>query len=146
MDSDKLIKELMENMQALRVASRKGEIQENIMGEMYVLRYAKERSCKVIPSDISNALGVSTARVANALNSLEEKGFITRTIDSEDRRKIIVEVTPEGAAYVDEQMKRSKARLEELLLRLGEADSEELVRITGRLAEILKEAAGEKTR
>ena len=146
MDRDELIKELIENLQALRVASRKGDVQENMMGEMFILRYAKERSCKVIPSDISNALGVSSARVANALNSLEEKGFITRTIDSEDRRKIIVEVTPKGVDYAEEQMKRSKARLEELLVRLGEEDSEELVRLTGKLADILLDVTGDKTR
>jgi len=137
MDHDELIRELIKNMQTLRVASRKGDVQENIQGESLVLLFIKERSGKVIPSDISAAIGVSSARVAAALNGLEEKGYITRTIDNEDRRRIIVEVTPKGAEYADEQLRRVKERLKEILEMLGEEDSKELVRITGKLAEII---------
>ena len=137
MSYDDLIKEFLTNMRALRAVSRKGDVQENIQGEAFVLHFIRERSGKVIPSDISNALGVSSARIAAALNSLEEKGFITRTIDSEDRRRIIVEITPKGSEYAYEQQKKVKERMKGLLILLGEEDSKELVRITGRLVEIL---------
>ena len=137
MDHDVLIKEFIKNMQTLRAAGRKGEVQENIQGETYVLIFIKESSGKVIPSDISNAVGVSSARVATALNGLEEKGLITRTIDSEDRRKIIVEVTPKGAEYAEEQQNKAIERMRSIISMLGEEDSKELVRIIGRLAEII---------
>ena len=45
----------------------------------------------VIPSDISK-MGISSARIAAALNSLEKKAS-SRRIDTDDRRRILVNLT-----------------------------------------------------
>jgi len=137
MDYDTLTGEFIRNMQSLQVAIRKGHIPDNIQGEMFVLIFIKERHGKIIPSDISDAIGVSSARVAAALNSLEKKGLITRRIDSDDRRRIIVELTPEGMVLAEEHKKMQMENIRAMLTLLGEEDSAELVRIIGRLSEVV---------
>ena len=137
MDYYNLAEEFLRNMQAIRNADTGKGIQEGPRGEAFALFYIKEMSGKIVPSDICGAAGVSSARVAVILNNLEGKGFITRRIDSDDRRKIIVELTPEGAEYAEEEQKRHMEKLIDTLMLLGEEDAKELVRITGKLAVML---------
>jgi len=96
MDYEDLAKEFIQNMRAAQTAGRQRSLQEGIRGETFVLYFIKENQGRTAPSQISDGMGVSSARVAMALNSLEEKGMITREIDVEDRRKIIVKLTEKG--------------------------------------------------
>jgi len=142
MDYDELANELVRNMQRVRIASHKGHIPESTRGENLVLHFIKASHGKVVPGDISDAIGVSSARIATALNSLENKELVTRRIDSEDRRQIIVELTPKGAETVNEQQEMITEKLKKILVSLGEEDARELVRLTGRLLEVLSEDPG----
>lgn len=57
---------------------------------------------------IANELQISTAAVANTLNSLEKSGYITRETDSDDTRKNIITITEKGRSIVD----ASRAKVE----------------------------------
>ena len=48
------------------------------------------------PSFIADSLLVLRSTVANVLNRLEKTGLISRTLNTEDRRRINVSLTPEG--------------------------------------------------
>jgi DNA-binding MarR family transcriptional regulator len=87
-------------------------------------------------------MGITSARIAAALNALEEKGFITRNIDSEDRRRIIVKPTLKGREYAFEQRKKHIEHAKNILSMLGEDDAKEYVRILGRLADVLSRTEG----
>ncbi|MCL2085213.1 MAG: transcriptional regulator, partial [Oscillospiraceae bacterium] len=94
------------------------------------------------PSEISEALCVSSARVTAALNSLERKGYITRRIDGADRRRVLIALTPSGRAEAERVRGTLLDILEKMLRSLGEYDAKEYVRITGRMAELaLSEAS-----
>jgi DNA-binding MarR family transcriptional regulator len=45
---------------------------------------------------IAETTGLTTASVAALLNRLERRGFVRRGPDPTDRRRVIVEITPEG--------------------------------------------------
>ena len=134
-DYDELANEFIRNMRTVQTAGR--HIQDSLRGEMFVLFFIKKMGGRTVPSQLSSSIGVSSARIATALNSLEEKGMITREIDSEDRRKIIVELTKEGEAFVEEQRKKQVEKIKGVLIALGEEDAKELIRIVGRLGEVL---------
>ncbi|MDR0334658.1 MAG: MarR family transcriptional regulator [Methanomassiliicoccaceae archaeon] len=136
MDYGDLALEFLRNMHALQKAGHQRFIQEGIQGEAFVLHHIG-RHDEIIPGHISDAMGISSARVAAVLNSLEGKGLITREIDSGDRRRIIVRLTPKGHEHEEAQRNRNIELLKGLLMQLGEDDAKEYVRITGRLAEVL---------
>ncbi len=48
------------------------------------------------PSEIADALSLSRPNIAASLKTLEQKGWITREIDKDNRRQIFVKVTDEG--------------------------------------------------
>ena len=138
MDFQELAEEFLRNMRSAQKASV-GKRIDGFRGEAFILYFINEMEGRTVPSHISSALGISSARVAAALNSLEERELITRRIDSEDRRKIIVELTPRGAKYVEELKMKQIERLQKTLILLGEEDAKELVRIVGRLVETFSE-------
>jgi len=136
MDYTKLAAELFQMLPAPGKAHR-----EPPVGGMHsyalILTYIGHKEV-VLPKDISGIMGVSTARVAVALNDLEEKGLITREIDSDDRRQIIVRLTPKGKEASAEQKEKFLDKMAEFLAELGEDDAREYVRIMGRIAEIMR--------
>jgi DNA-binding MarR family transcriptional regulator len=143
MDYDKLAKEFLESMHSVQKAGHQKMIREGTQGEAVILHFIRKHS-GIIPGEISDAMSISSARVAAVLNSLEGKGLITREIDSGDRRRIIVKLTEKGAEEAELLFRRNVELVSELLKRLGEADAKEYVRITGRLAEELSDTRCEK--
>ena len=111
-------------------------IDDSMRGENFVLIYLWQKQSCTLPSDLSAVMGVSTARIATALNGLEAKGLITRSIDTNDRRRILVDLTPAGRELA-QQMRQGVLRHTALMFELlGEHDATEFVRIWGRLQEI----------
>jgi len=130
----KLAEELTQNMVKFHQGKHRHD-HDDLKGGSFVLYYLSRHE-GAVPTEISDAIGVSTARMAAALNNLEEKGFITREIDKEDRRKIIVKLTVAGHGVVEQQAKDRLNHFAVMLEKLGEHDAREYVRIMGRLAEV----------
>lgn len=135
MDYSELASELMQKMYKMRQARSQKQVDESMQGEQFMLHFISFHQRSVLPSEISNTMGISSARIAAALNSLERKGLITRQIDISDRRQILVDLTPEGKALANEQHQKTMETLTNTLRQLGEHDAREYVRIIGRLAE-----------
>ncbi len=135
MDFDQMAQEYMETMFYMRKVNSHKEIHDSVHGENFVLFFISQNGGKVIPSDISNEMGISSARVAAALNSLEKKGLIIRKIDTEDRRRILIDVTDSGREQVDNHYRMVMNMIKNMLQYLGENDAREFIRIMKRLAE-----------
>jgi DNA-binding MarR family transcriptional regulator len=54
------------------------------------------------PSELGERLIVTRATVTGLLDSLERRGFVSRSANPADRRSLLVEVTPTGLAVVQE--------------------------------------------
>lgn len=65
-------------------------------GLYVILRIIDISETEVVAGDISNKLGISTARVAVALATLERKNWIKKHKSKVDARKTVVELTDLG--------------------------------------------------
>ncbi len=137
MDSHALARELLALMFSLNKSRPQRRINEGMRGENFVMHYIIFHDGPVQPSEISNFMNISTARAAAALNNLERKGLITRRIDLNDRRRILVELTEQGRDFAKGQQEHMLSHAMQLLERLGEPDATEAVRILGRVTEIM---------
>jgi DNA-binding MarR family transcriptional regulator len=54
------------------------------------------------PSELGERLIVSRAAVTGLLDSLERRGFVSRSANPADRRSLLVEITPPGLTVVQE--------------------------------------------
>lgn len=136
MDYMELAEKLFQNMYLLRKSRPQRKMTESMQGETFVLRYISQHEGSVVPGEISAIMDISSARIAATLNSLEKKGLITRQIDTNDRRRILVRLTQAGKDLAEEHHQSVMEGGARLLSLLGEQDAMEYVRITGRLAEL----------
>lgn len=109
----------------------------DMRGEPMVLVSLSHHPEGMTAGELADAALVSTARMAVLVNGLEERGLVTRTKDDRDRRRTVVRITAAGKATIEERFNRRMAHVVAILRELGPADARELVRITGRLAEIV---------
>lgn len=96
-------------------------------------------------SDIKEFLLISKGAVSQIIGSLEKKGFINRNIDKNNRRKLIVTLTPEGRQILEYQYKKFVDRLETIIGRLGEEDVKQMIIIVNRMIKITNEIDEEKS-
>ncbi len=134
MDYERMALTYMETMYQMRKRHSHKQINDSMHGENFVLFFISRNDGKVIPSDISNEMGITSARVAAALNSLEAKGMIVRRIDAEDRRRILIEITESGKEQAHKQYRMIMSMVIHMLEHLGEEDSLEFIRIMKKLA------------
>ena len=111
-------------------------LDECLQGEVFTLLYINNRENTVLPRDISEEMNISTARVATILNSLENKGFVERQIDREDRRRILVTLTQKGKVEAKEHKEEVINQIAKMLELLGEEDAKDFIRITGRIVDL----------
>lgn len=138
---EKLAKELMEAIAKRGPVPPKDKIGESIRGEMAVLRLLGEKDGQIAAGEISRLLNMTTSRIAAVLGSLEKKAYITRQADDADKRRVLVELTEKGRAFHAEKKAEACRHMQQILMRLGEEDAHEFVRLMKRMAEILPELA-----
>ena len=83
---------------------------------LWIVRCSKNR---ITPTEICHMLDVSSPRVTTVLNSLEKKGMITRTLDPNDRRSVIVGLTKKAAEYEKMREKEGKAWIASMIDSVG---------------------------
>lgn len=135
MDYESLARDFLAVMYLMRGRNAQKQVSDSVHGENFVLSYISEQEGNVIPSDISNAMGTTSARIAAVLNRLEGKGLISRRIDAEDRRRILIDLTADGRERVHKHHQMIIGHITKMLEYLGENDAKEYIRIMKKLAD-----------
>ena len=94
-------------------------------------------------ADLSDMLELSRPSITRNLNDLESRGFITRNIDKEDRRRIHIELTEAGIGAIEEANKKILGIAERLVSSLGDSDTDKLIELIDKLTEIYKQMLDE---
>lgn len=116
-------------------------------GEYLVLRcvwvldsdFEHRRAGNVRAAELSDMLDLSRPSVTRILNALERRGFISRDIDSRDRRGVVIELTTAGLRAVEKANRRLLDIAERVVESLGESDTDKLIELMDRLAEIYRQ-------
>lgn len=95
-----------------------GLIDEGYKGMFVILRILSESNDGVESGEIAKQMGVTTARVASALNTLEKKGYVRREKAKKDGRKVVIFLTDAGATALEERKSRVSEMVEPLLKNL----------------------------
>ena len=87
---------------------------------------------------LSDILELSRPSITRILNALELRGFITRNIDKEDRRSVSIELTEAGIEALEKANRELLSIAVRLVDSLGDADTDKLIELVDKLAEIYK--------
>ena len=108
-----------------------------LSGEMAVMRALMLAGGSLTPSELADRAWVSSARIANILRALEAKGWIVREHSTTDRRRVHVTVTDKGRQGVETKRRELEDHTAAFLEQLGEADTQEMVRLLRRANQII---------
>jgi DNA-binding MarR family transcriptional regulator len=123
----KLVHHLKQSQQSL-VAAEGMQLGEFKTLHQLAARGAPYRST---PTELATALLLSPAAMTGRLDALERVGYVRRLHDTTDRRRVLVELTPEGREVWRRGVDRIGA-VEKALVRVLDRDEQE------RLAALLK--------
>lgn len=89
-------------------------------------------------SVLSPNLHMSKPAVSQMLNSLESKGLIERRVDKNDRRLVLVSLTSDGNALMEENHKKLVNAVDNLIQKFGESDTKTLISLLNKLYGLLE--------
>jgi DNA-binding MarR family transcriptional regulator len=85
------------------------------------------------PSEFSNTLMLTSSGTTKRLDRLEQAGLITRAPDPNDRRGVVITLTPAGLQLIDAVMEAHLANERRLLDALSERDRKQLADLLRKL-------------
>jgi DNA-binding MarR family transcriptional regulator len=85
------------------------------------------------PSIIAKRLLVTTGSMTSLLDNLEKRGLIVRRRHPDDRRKVLIDITPTAQAIVDELLPAMHSREREVMATLTVAEQHALLDLLARL-------------
>lgn len=107
-------------------------------GEKFIICYLALHE-KVLPGKIAQQMNTTTAHVAKLLRGLDARGCINRTLDVNDRRRILVSLTDKGREEANQYAEGRLDFIESVFRRLGEEDATAYTRITKKLLALYEE-------
>ncbi len=128
---------IMEELKNCKPQKYFERISEDERGTHFVLGYLLNTEKEVISSDLSNALNVSTARMAKLLTKMETKGLISKQSSKSDARKTVVVLTDKGRK-VGEMYKETLIKFTlNLIEKVGYDDMKEFIRISYKMRDAI---------
>lgn len=108
-------------------------IDEGYKGMFVILRILNDNPSGVTSGEIAKEMSVSTARVASALNTLENKGFVLREKQTDDARKVVITLTESGALALEKRKEYVSEKIEPMLQNLTKEEAADLFKLLYKL-------------
>ncbi|MDX1507367.1 MAG: MarR family winged helix-turn-helix transcriptional regulator [Woeseiaceae bacterium] len=117
-------------------ARRLADQSELTASQLLVLQHLGQVG-KALPSAIARTVDLKQATVTVLVNKLEASGLVTRRRDTEDRRRVWVELTEAGQAALNRSPDLLQHRFEEGFARLDEWEQAMIIATLERVAALL---------
>ena len=81
------------------------------------------------PAELAEAAGVTRGTMTGLVDTLEKDGLVTRKSDAQDRRAVLVQLTPAGRKLMGRMLPGYFAAVAEIMQPLNETERKQLVRL-----------------
>lgn len=103
-----------------------GLLDDGYRGMYVILKILQEKGGECGAGEMAKETGVSTARIATAINTLEKKGYVYRQSAIGDARKVVIHITKLGNEAMSERKKSIGIMIEPMLANLSDEESTQL--------------------
>ena len=110
-------------------------------GESGVLLYLLNNN-NVSQSELSDNLDVTMPRILAITNTLQDKGLIVKSIDSNDKRKTVISITGNGKKDIIEKRKNAINFIEKIIKNLSDEEIEQYISISKKIEQISNKQKG----
>lgn len=95
---------------------------------------------RATPGELAKQLGMSAAALTNRLDALEKRGYVERTHDRDDRRKVVATLTPAGRKVWERGIDQIQRVEQNLIHELSTSDRIRLEALLRRLVQATERA------
>lgn len=141
MNDKELATELLKDLWDNRPNRFNNFLDEFNKGEFGLLNYIYFETKEVSAGMLSEKLKVSTARIASILNSLEAKKLIKRKIGTDDKRKVVVEITTEGKEIIKKYQEKVVNKVSYIISRIGQEKAKQYFDIMLEINSIINDSS-----
>lgn len=118
-------------------AIRTGQYKNMTANDMHVIEAIGLNGAKNM-SAVAKALNVTTGTLTIAINSLVKKNYVERVRSEEDRRVVLVSLTPKGKKAFHHHKKFHDDMIDQIVKQLDEPEKQVLEKTLTTLAEFFK--------
>ena len=104
--------------------------------QILLLQYVAQQE-QALPSAIAKAIELKQATITVLLNQLEARGFVTRSRDTEDRRRVWVRLTSAGQKVLEQSPDLLQSRFQKGFDRLEDWEQSMIITSLERIAALL---------
>ncbi len=105
---------------------------------LHMIDNCDRRGARASTTWLSSRLGLTKSTVSQTLNSMEEKGWIRRGIDPDNRRQTLIDLTEAGKQKMEEVFQDGKIRIARVLETMGREDSERFIEMIENFLAVVK--------
>lgn len=104
-------------------------------GELNVMAALRRAGApfRLTPTQLTRSLLISSGAMTNRIDRLEQRGLVRRVPSTTDRRKVLIELTPDGVSTIDVAMDQHVACLVEPFSVLDDEERATLADLLARL-------------
>ena len=136
MDTDNLVEKIFETFDSINIEVLFDKLKFSLKGENMLLSILNSLGGQGTVAEITQYFDFTPARLSALVKTLENKGYVKKIQNENDRRTSTIVLTSEGTlrylSYREEAIKNALVILEEL----GEEDTREFLRIIKRVSDI----------
>jgi DNA-binding MarR family transcriptional regulator len=106
-----------------------GGITHSEMPILHLIEGCERHGERASTTGLSARMGLSKSSVSQTLGTMEEKGWIRRSIDPDNRRQTVIDLTDEGRRKMQEIFEEGVERIGNILENMGRADAERFLEL-----------------
>ncbi|MDL2319429.1 MarR family transcriptional regulator [Eubacteriales bacterium OttesenSCG-928-A19] len=147
MDSRSIEREFIQTMQRFKRMQMLEAFSSTPRGEFVAMeilaQHQREHPCAegLYGGELAARMHVTPPAVSRMLRHLEEKGFIERTVDTQDRRNTYIRLTRVGEAVRERKKEEMAAFMEGVIAEMGEDNMRQLLALWNRLIDHMESEA-----
>lgn len=135
MDNKRLANEFIECFESFNTWRMLNRLNLNYEGENVILYLLMEEG-RSTPGKLCRNVDFTAARLSAIIKSLENKGYVEKIQNEEDKRSSIIAITTKGFMYYMSLRQKMVQKVMSVTEQLGEHDVKELIRLTNRISAI----------
>jgi len=98
---------------------------------------------QVTPARLADEVSLTRSAITSALDALEKSGYLVRGQHPEDRRSVVVTLTPEGRRRIQGYLPVRYARMNQVVGSLDASERKVMITVYHKLLDVLGEILGE---
>ncbi len=106
---------------------------------LYALR--NYRNCPVTMTQFAKEMGITKQQLTKLVNDLEEKQYVARSHNKENRRQVYIEITDHGLQYLEKMLGSIVHEILTTMAEFSEEEKEQIAKCSATLSGLLRQDA-----